>query len=127
MEKIIKFDKFNENKKTNRELSVDEIDGIKNNINRSVIKGEQKLIIDGTCCVVKWNDKEVSVYHTYTNGWELGYAVEVDGDIKYLISIYEPYGCSIKQINRDLITFYGHEEIISLWLDNGDINVIQTR
>jgi hypothetical protein len=63
--------------------------------------------------------KEVVVYGLYTDDDELGYSVSIDGKIEYLIGIYEPHGCSLK-VNRGLLICWGHEQIINLWLEDGE-------
>jgi len=79
-----------------------------------------------------WDGKEVMVYDLYTQGAiaisgnfnnktlrELGYAIAIDGTIQYLIGIYEPHGCSLNA-KRGLVTTHGHEQIIKVWLDDGE-------
>jgi hypothetical protein len=73
----------------------------------------------------KWNGKEVLIYDLYKEG-ELGYAILIDGKIEYLIGIYEPHGCSLNA-KRGLVTAHGHEEIIKLWLDDGEFEETYTR
>jgi len=48
---------------------------------------------------------------------ELGFLVFKNEEPEYIISIYEPHGSSINK--RGLVTAWGHEEIIKLWLDDG--------
>ena len=57
---------------------------------------------------------------------ELGYAILIDGKVEYLIGIYEPHGASLNA-KRGLITAHGHEEIIKLWLDDGEFEETHTR
>lgn len=72
-----------------------------------------------------WNDKEISVYQLYTK-WHLGYAIIVDGKVEHLIGIYEPHGCSLN-VKRGLFTCHGHEEIITMWLEDGELEHEMTR
>lgn len=51
--------------------------------------------------------------------FEFGYVVYKNGEIEYVIGIYEPHGFNVNE-KRGLISVYGHEELITLWLDNGE-------
>ena len=80
-----------------------------------------------------WNGKEVKIWNLYAKGSsermlgrEIGYAISIDGVIEYLISIYEPHGCSLNA-KRGCIMAHGHEQIITLWLDEGEFEEIHTR
>ena len=75
-----------------------------------------------------WDGKEVIIYNLYDSKYrsEFGYAISIDGNIEYLIGIYEPHGCSLNA-RRGLVTAHGHEEIIRLWLDNGEFERTYTR
>jgi hypothetical protein len=44
----------------------------------------------------------------------------------YIVGIYEPHGESI-DAKRKMVTFWGHEEIINLWLDDGEYTKLDTR
>lgn len=77
----------------------------------------------------EWNGKTIGVYPLLvgkTKLTEYGFAVVYNGQVKHIISIYEPHGCEIMG-ERGLIVFWGHESIIHLWLDNNEINTIPTR
>lgn len=78
----------------------------------------------------EWDGHQIEIYDLYSKDEryisELGYAVLVDGEIKYLIGIYEPHGASLNT-KRGLITAHGHEEIIKLWLDDGEFERTHTR
>lgn len=125
--------KFNESKQDNI-LSMDDVKNLihnldhrkKNDFMRNYGWDEStKLNIghieyDGT-----WDGKKVIIYGLYVN-YEIGYAVSIDGDIKYLVGIYEPHGCSMNT-KRGLLTFWGHEQIIRLWLDDGEFEEDRTR
>jgi hypothetical protein len=80
-----------------------------------------------------WDGKEVKIFDLYAKGSsermlgrEIGYAISIDGVIEYLISIYEPHGCSLNA-KRGCVTSHGHEQIIKLWLDDGEFEETQTR
>jgi hypothetical protein len=73
-----------------------------------------------------WNGKEVLIYDLYKQDGELGYAILIDGNIEYLIGIYEPHVCSLNT-KRGVVTAHGHEEIIKLWLDDGEFEETHTR
>ena len=57
---------------------------------------------------------------------EIGWIVLKNGEPVYLVGIYEPHGESINA-KRGVATFWGHEEIINLWLDDGEASKIHTR
>lgn len=73
-----------------------------------------------------WDGKSIEIYNLYTDRSELGYAILVDGKVEYLIGIYEPHGCSLNA-KRGLVTAHGHEEIIKVWLDDGEFEETHTR
>jgi hypothetical protein len=72
-----------------------------------------------------WNGKEVVIYGLFDE-CELGYVVSIDGKIEYIIGIYEPHGCSFNE-KRGLVTCWGHEDIIKLWLDDSEFEREHTR
>lgn len=55
---------------------------------------------------------------------EFGWIVFKGDDPLYVVGIYEPHGCSS---NKGVATFWGHEEIINLWLDDGEYDKMHTR
>ena len=57
---------------------------------------------------------------------EFGWIVLKDGEPVYIIQIYEPHNY-FTNTKRGLLTFEGHEEIINLWLDNGEFDHKHTR
>lgn len=76
-----------------------------------------------------WDGKRVQIYDLFAKDKylsELGYAILVDGKVEYLIGIYEPHGCSVNA-KRGLVTAHGHEEIIKVWLDDGEFEETRTR
>jgi hypothetical protein len=78
----------------------------------------------------EWDGHKVEIYNLYSKNEryisELGYAILIDGKVEYLIGIYEPHGASLNA-KRGLITVHGHEEIIKLWLDDGEFERTHTR
>jgi len=56
----------------------------------------------------------------------LGYALLINGEVKHIVSIYEPHGCELL-IHKDLFLAYGHENIILLELDTNKFNKFYTR
>lgn len=77
-----------------------------------------------------WDGKEVKIFDlvSYEESYmaEIGYAILIDGKLEYIIGIYEPHGCSLNS-KRGCITAHGHEQIIKLWLDDGEFEEIHTR
>jgi hypothetical protein len=125
--------KFNESVE-NMTLSMEDVRNLKHNLDYRK-KGDfienyswdedTKLFIKHKESSGTWNGKEIVVYGLYTDD-ELGYAVSIDGKIEYLIGIYEPHGCSLN-VKRGLLTCWGHEEIIKLWLEDGEFETEHTR
>ena len=125
--------KFNESVE-NMTLSMEDVRNLKHNLDYRK-KGDfienyswdedTKLFIKHKESSGTWNGKEIVVYGLYTD-YELGYAVSIDGKIEYLIGIYEPHGCSLN-VKRGLLTCWGHEEIIKLWLEDGEFETEHTR
>lgn len=78
----------------------------------------------------EWDGKQVAIYDLLTKDGkyfhELGYAILVDGKVEYIIGIYEPHGCSLNA-KRGLVTAHGHEQIIKVWLDDGEFEETYTR
>lgn len=74
----------------------------------------------------EWDAKKVQIFELFANRSDIGYAVKIDGELKYLIGIYEPHGCDLNS-KRGVITAHGHEEIIKLWLDDGEFEQTHTR
>lgn len=124
--------KFNESKRSEKSeksiiLKPDDIKSLNHNLgNGSDYDFEELEASDSHHTMVDakgaWDGKKVKVLSIY----EFGYLVLIDGEMKHLISIYEPHGCQLNS-KRGLLTVYGHEEIVNLWLDNGEFNEIQTR
>ena len=57
---------------------------------------------------------------------EMGWLVLRNDKPVYVVGIYEPHGESINA-KRGMATFWGHEEIINLWLDDGEYTHNHTR
>lgn len=129
-----KIKRFNENNNYNVALSMDDVRHINHNLDYKE-KGDfmsnyswdesQKLQVKNVQASGMWDGKKVVIYGLY-DIHEFGYAITIDGEIKYLVGIYEPHGCNINE-KRGLITCYGHEDIIQLWLDDGEFATIYTR
>jgi len=126
--------RFNENNE-NISLSMEDVRNIKHNLDYRKKNDfmenyhwdeDTKLYIKYKECSGTWNGKEVVVYGLYALGVELGYSVSIDGKIEYLIGIYEPHGCSL-EVNRGLLICWGHEQIINLWLEDGEFEEQRTR
>jgi len=121
-------------------LTMDDVRGLKHNLDYKEINSfmknygwkEDQLLIakKGWSGSQTWNGHEVEIYDLYTKGEryisELGYAILIDGKVKYLIGIYEPHGANLNA-KRGCITAHGHEEIIQLWLDDGEFDRKYTR
>lgn len=133
--------KFNEEKEGDIILTMDDVKLLKHNLgshrNPSDFQSNYNWTDNQTLEASKsyskrgiWNDKEIEILDLYTRDGkyksELGYAIMIDGSIKYLIGIYEPHGCSLNE-KRGLVTAHGHEEIIKLWLDDGEFEATHTR
>jgi hypothetical protein len=128
----MKIRKFNESSE-NMTLSMEDVRNLKHNLDRK--KGDfienygwdedTKLYIKDVLESGTWNGKEIAVCELHEE-WELGYAVSIDGKIEYLIGIYEPHGCSLN-VKRGLLTCWGHEQIIKLWLEDGEFEEEYTR
>lgn len=129
--------RFNESQSEEITLTMDDVRKLKHNLNYG---NEPDSFMrnygwneDDTLTAAKgyqnsetWDGKEVLVYDLYNQGGELGYAILIDGKVEYLIGIYEPHGCDINT-KRGVVIAYGHEEIIKLWLDDGEFETTHTR
>jgi hypothetical protein len=131
--------RFNESQSEEITLTMDDVRKLKHNLgdddsNPDSFMDNYGWDEDETLTVAKgyskpqiWNGKEVLIYDLYhSDGSELGYAILIDGKVEYLIGIYEPHGCDLN-IKRGLVTAHGHEEIIKLWLDDGEFETTHTR
>ena len=126
--------RFNENNE-NISLSMEDVKNLKHNLDYRQKNDfmtnydwseDTKLYIKHKEDGGNWNSKEVVVYGLYTDDVEIGYGVSIDGKIEYLIGIYEPHGCSLN-VKRGLLTCWGHEQIIKLWLEDGEFEKEYTR
>ncbi len=131
--------RFNESQNEEITLTMDDVRKLKHNLgydndpnsfmdNYGWDEGDTLTVVKGQggSEPQKWNGKEVLIYNLYHDRSELGYAILIDGKIEYLIGIYEPHGCSLNT-KRGLVTAHGHEEIIKLWLDDGEFEETYTR
>jgi len=139
---MIHLKKFNESSDQEITLTMNDVRGLKHNLgyrsntDDSFLKNyrwtEDQLLV-ATPAYSKpqeWDGKQVQIYDLYTKSEryssELGYAILIDGKVEYLLGIYEPHGCSLNA-KRGVITAHGHEEIIKLWLDDGEFEEEHTR
>lgn len=139
---MIHLKKFNESSNQEIILTMNDVRGLKHNLgyrsntDDSFMKNyswkEDQLLVATPeySKPQEWNGKQVQIYNLYTKGEryhsELGYAILIDGKVEYLLSIYEPHGCSLNA-KRGVITAHGHEQIIKLWLDDGEFEEDRTR
>jgi hypothetical protein len=139
---MIHLKKFNESSDQEIVLTMNDVRGLKHNLgyksntDDSFLKNyswtEDQLLV-ATPAYSKpqeWDGKQVQIYDLYTKGEryhsELGYVILIDGKVEYLLGIYEPHGCSLNA-KRGLITAHGHEQIIKIWLDDGEFEETHTR
>jgi hypothetical protein len=66
-----------------------------------------------------WNDKRIIIYELYDYAYCVGYAIALDGKVEYLIGLYSSEGCSLNT-KHGLLTCWNDEEIVNLWLDDGE-------
>ncbi len=57
--------------------------------------------------------------------YEFGYVVFKNDVPVFIVSIYEPGNFQISE--RGIITFSGHEEVVTLWLEDGYSETLHTR
>lgn len=133
---IKKFNTFNEsNTPDTFTITVDDIKKTKHNLGYkrddpdSFIKNygwDDTVVLEAEYpTTYQWNGKEVKVYELFKRS-QLGYAIKIDGELKYILGIYEPHGCSVNT-KRGFLTAHGHEQIINLWLDDGEFDETHTR
>ncbi len=125
------LEKFNEAQNKEIILTIDDARQLKNNLKTYKFEKNDKLkATKGYSKPETWDGKEVLIYDLYLVNpncrYEMGYAILIDGNIEYLIGIYEPHGCSLNA-KRGVVTAHGHEEIIKLWLDDGEFERTYTR
>jgi hypothetical protein len=130
--------KFNESQNESITLTMDDVRKLKHNLNygndpdsfmRNYGWNEDDTLTahhNWYLAPQTWNGKEVLIYDLYNQNGELGYAILIDGKVEYLIGIYEPHGCDLNT-KRGVVTVHGHEEIIKLWLDDGEFEETYTR
>ena len=136
---IKKFNNFNEAISSDVTITMDDVRKMKHNMDydgedflQNYCWEEDQILIASPSYnkPVMWGDKEVQILDLYSKddeyNIELGYAISINGNIKYLIDIDEPRGCSIN-VKRGLVTAHGHEDIIKLWLDDGEFERTHTR
>lgn len=138
---IHNFEKFNESNSENIDITMADVRKTKHNLgygsntddsflkNYSWTEDQILTAMPSYTSPEMWDGKEVEIFELYKKGErfsELGYAVSIDGVIEYLIGIYEPHGCELNG-KRGCVTAHGHEDIIKLWLDDGEFERIHTR
>lgn len=85
-----------------------------------------ELTVGELCLTSSWQGKKVEGFELYRSFTEdniehLGYAIKIDDEIKHLIAIDDWIDC-ICNAERGLIAVFGNDEIIHLWLDNGQFD-----
>jgi len=129
--------KFNESQNEEITLTMDDVRKLKHNLEDSFMdkyKDDTLIVTENLRAIDLWNNKSkdclVLVYDLLhkSTGYkdQLGYAIKIGNKVEYLISIYEPHGCSIND-KRGVVTAHGHEQIIKLWLDDGEFEETYTR
>lgn len=51
--------------------------------------------------------------------FEFGIAILKNDDIEYIMHCFEPHGFDVKK-DKGVVVLYGHEDVILLWLEDGD-------
>lgn len=132
----MKIKKFNDALENEITLSIDDISKLTHNLGKKFLK-DYNWTEDTTLIAKKshykpkiWNGETVNIYDLLTVEEKyksyFGYLIILNDVPKYIISIYEPHGCDLNP-KRGLIIAHGHEQIIQLWLDDGEFNEIHTR
>lgn len=110
-------------------ISLDDMSKL--NWNRKISDWHKEHVKDGIQCWYlmiesEYNGKKVKIYLVrVVNSFEFGYMVEIDGKPEHLVSIYEPAAVTYNE--RGIVTCVGHEELITLYLDNGEFDLCLTR
>ena len=144
MKHIKKFNESNENGSKDIQISMADLENINHNLAGSYDnvlanilrnwgwKEDQMLLASPSYYnkPVNYNGSELVICDLFTTGGRyknyLGYAISINGEVKHIISIYEPHGCEFL-IHKDLFLAYGHEDIILLELDTNKFNRFHTR
>ena len=68
-----------------------------------------------------WQGKKVECFELYSSFTECPFkvAIKIDGEIKHLIAIDDWVDCLYHE-KRGLITAFGCDRIVQLWLDDGE-------
>lgn len=75
----------------------------------------------------QYDGKKVEIVELSTDDEpEFGYGIVINGTLSYIITIYEPHGYKFNE-KRGCLTAHGHEEIIKVYLDDGEIETQYTR
>lgn len=122
--------KFNEAKVET--LTISDIRSIKHNLGRNFLQNygwtqDQMFKIDYRYPFIEKENMSVHTLLTRDSrreAWyDIGCVVIIDDEVKFLVSIYEIHGCQFIE-RRNLLAVYGHEDVILLWLDDGEFNGI---
>lgn len=129
--------KFNESTEQDV-LNINEIESLNHNFGDDFIEKyefneDEVLDIENSWCSGTYQGQKVESHLLLRGREPIGFAVKINGEVEHLISIYEPHGCEINE-KKGLITAYGHEQIIHLWLEDhlgysgtGEFDEIYTR
>lgn len=137
MKHLRKFNEANENGSKDIQISMTDLENINHNLagrDGNVLKNwgwkEDQMLIASPDETINYNGDELTICDLFTTGGryksELGYAILINGEVKHIVSIYEPHGCEFL-IHKDLFLAYGHEDIILLELDTNKFNNFHTR
>lgn len=107
----------------NRKITRENLNSIENNISKyykDQVKDGLNVcdieLVDGTM------SNEIKVEWVETNDrYGLGFLVSLNDIPIYLVSIYEPHGCTYNP-KHGLLTVWGHEHIAHLWITTSDMN-----
>lgn len=120
--------RFNESVEEKSTLTVREANELNQNDDDGFGEDDGVLYIqtENSWCSGTYQGQKVESHLLLRDEEPIGFAVKINGEVKHLISIYEPHGCEINE-KRGLITAYGHEQVIHLWLEDGEFDGFYTR
>lgn len=86
--------------------------------------GTKKFTYDGS----NWAISSLYIKREYNSHYssEFGYIVLKDDKLAYIVSIYEPHGYGLNK-EKGVLTVYGHENVLNLWLEDGTNDNYHTR
>lgn len=142
--------RFNESESQDIRLTMDEISSIDPGIKKNYgFPDDQEFIIPTSGNYYRYpkaygiqgefGGQEAKAYFLYTApseerkkanprlkyGYQIGFAILIDGEVKHLVTFYEPHGATFIE-GKDLFVAYGHEDVVLLFPD-GEIKTIHTR